>query len=111
MGRKSVHVTYRKNDGQWHVTNGANGSSNGNYSTQKEAMKKGRQLAMETSSEFCVHGKDGKIRLSTSYGNDPSNSMKGKKNSSNNSSSQKSKSQSSTQRRRSGSNTSNRTTN
>ena len=34
-------------------------------------MKYGRKLAMETSSEFLIHGKDGKIRLATSYGNDP----------------------------------------
>ena len=95
MARKSVHVTYRKSDGKWHITSGTNGSSNGQYSTQKEAMEKGRKMAMEASSEFCVHGKDGKIRLSTSYGNDPSNSMKNKKNSSN-SNSQRQRSNSST---------------
>ncbi|MCI5745358.1 MAG: DUF2188 domain-containing protein [Erysipelotrichaceae bacterium] len=81
MSRKSIHVTYRKSDGQWHVCNGANGTSTGKYQTQKEAIGKGRKLAMEASAEFCVHGKDGKIRLSTSYGNDPENSMKYKKNS------------------------------
>ena len=76
MGRKSVHVTYRKSDGMWHVTNGNNGTSSGQYQTQKEAMSNGRKQAMETSAEFCVHGKDGKIRLSTSYGNDPTNSTR-----------------------------------
>lgn len=91
--RKSVHVTYRKNDGQWHVTSGQNGTSSGAYKTQKEAMKQGRKQAMETSSEFCVHGRDGKIRLSTSYGNDPSNSTSNKKSQSSNKSS-KSKSSS-----------------
>lgn len=99
MGRKSVHVTYRKSDGQWHVTNGANGTSSGQYSTQKEAMKKGRQMAMEASSEFCVHGKDGKIRLSTSYGNDPSNSMKNKKSTSKSSNQRTTSSSSSSQKR------------
>ena len=79
MSRKSVHVTYRKDDGKWHVTNGMNGQSSGQYQTQKEAMQKGRKMAMESSSEFCVHGKDGKIRLSTSYGNDPSNSTGNKR--------------------------------
>ena len=77
--RKSVHVTYRKNDGMWHVTSGSNGTSSGSYGTQKEAMKEGRKQAMEASAEFCVHGKDGKIRLSTSYGNDPSNSTGNKR--------------------------------
>ena len=79
MGRKSVHVTYRKDDSMWHVTDGKNGQDQGNYNTQQEAMKKGRQMAMETSCEFVVHGKDGKIRLSQSYGNDPSNSTSSKK--------------------------------
>ena len=106
MARKSVHVTYRKSDNQWHVTNGMNGTSNGKYDTQKEAMKKGRELAMETSSEFCVHGKDGKIRLSTSYGNDPSDSMKYKNSSS---STKTSKSKSSTSKRSTNSGTYNRT--
>ena len=82
MSRKSIHVTFRKSDGQWHVCNGLNGTSSGKYQTQKEAISAGRKLAMEVSAEFCVHGKDGKIRLSTSYGNDPSDSMKSKRSSS-----------------------------
>ena len=69
--RRSIHVTYHKTDGKWHVVNGESSKSKGNYSTQKEAMKYGRKLAMETSSEFLIHGKDGKIRLATSYGNEP----------------------------------------
>ena len=71
--RRSIHVTYHKTDGKWHVVNGESSKSKGNYSTQKEAMKYGSKLAMETSSEFLIHGKDGKIRLATSYGNDPRN--------------------------------------
>lgn len=82
MSRKSIHVTFRKSDGQWHVCNGVNGTSSGKYPTQKEAIDAGRKLAMEASAEFCVHGKDGKIRLSTSYGNDPSNSTRSKSSSS-----------------------------
>ena len=89
--RKSVHVTYRKNDGMWHVTSGANGTSSGSYGTQKEAMKEGRKQAMEASAEFCVHGKDGKIRLSTSYGNDPSNSTGNKRTSSSQTNSERSR--------------------
>ena len=82
MGRKSVHVTYRKNEGQWNVTSGSNGQSMGKYDTQKEAMEYGRKQAMEASAEFVVHGKDGKIRLSQSYGNDPRNSTSKKSSSS-----------------------------
>ena len=41
MARKSVHVTYRKNDGKWHISNGSSSSSTseGSYKTQKEAMQ------------------------------------------------------------------------
>lgn len=93
MSRKSVHVTYRKSDGMWHVTSGSNGTSSGNYNTQKEAMNAGRKQAMEASAEFCVHGKDGKIRLSTSYGNDPTNSQGSKRKSTTSNRSQQSRSQ------------------
>jgi ribosome-binding factor A len=55
----------------------------GDEKTQKEAMEHGRKQAMEASAEFVVHGKDGKIRLSTSYGNDPRNSVSKKTNTSN----------------------------
>ena len=79
MGRKSVHVTYRKDDSMWHVNDGKNGQDQGSYKTQQEAMKKGRKMAMETSCEFVVHGRDGKIRLSQSYGNDPKKQESDKK--------------------------------
>lgn len=91
MSRKSIHVTYRKSDGQWHITSGNNGQSSGKFDTQKEAMKQARKQAMETSSEFCVHGKDGKIRLSTSYGNDPTSSKTNKSKMSKSSSRKRSK--------------------
>lgn len=97
--RKSVHVTYRKNDGKWHVTSGTNGTSSGSYGTQREAMKEGRKQAMETSSEFCVHGKDGKIRLSTSYGNDPSNSTGNKRKSTSQSTNRRTKTSSNNSRK------------
>ena len=58
---------------------GKNGQDQGSYKTQQEAMKKGRKMAMETSCEFVVHGRDGKIRLSQSYGNDPKTQESDKK--------------------------------
>lgn len=100
MARKSVHVTYRKNEGQWCVTNGVNGQAVGKYGTQKEAMQQGRKQAMEAAAEFVVHGKDGKIRLSTSYGNDPRNSTSSKSGSSSSSSKTRSKSSSNSSSRK-----------
>lgn len=69
--RKSIHVTYREKDGNWHIVKGDSNRSASNYKTQKDAIQSARQMAMESSSELCIHGADGKIRKSTSYGNDP----------------------------------------
>lgn len=41
------------------------------FRTEETAAAAGRQLAMQNRSEHLIHGKDGKIREKTSYGNDP----------------------------------------
>jgi len=37
----------------------------------KEAIRRGKELAQREGSELIIHGKDGKIRDKDSYGNDP----------------------------------------
>lgn len=39
--------------------------------TQQQAIDVGRQLAQSQHSELRIHGRDGRIRDSDSYGNDP----------------------------------------
>lgn len=40
--------------------------------TQSDAIKAGREVAKKDGVELVTHGRDGKIRDSDSYGNDPS---------------------------------------
>lgn len=40
-------------------------------STQKEAIERARDTAKREKVEVVIHGKDGKVRDSDSYGNDP----------------------------------------
>ena len=39
--------------------------------TQKAAIQVGRGLAIKSKTELVIHGRDGRIRDSDSYGNDP----------------------------------------
>ncbi len=43
----------------------------GTHKTQEAAIVAGRLLATQNRSDHTIHGKDGKIREKTSYGNDP----------------------------------------
>ena len=65
----SVHTTPNKNGDGW--TNTAGGQTLGTYATQAEAIEAGRAHAQSTRAEHHIHGRDGRIRDSNSYGNDP----------------------------------------
>jgi Uncharacterized protein conserved in bacteria (DUF2188) len=41
------------------------------FATQREAIAKGRELAMSQRSELFIHGEDGQIRERNTYGHDP----------------------------------------
>lgn len=64
------HVV-KNSSGGWAVKKGGSSKATKVYSTQKEAVDSGRQIAKNQKAEFYVHGKDGKIREKDSYGNDP----------------------------------------
>ena len=66
----SQHVV-RSSDGGWAVKKGGSSKATKVYSTQKEAVTAGREIAKKQNAEFYVHGKDGKIREKDSYGKDP----------------------------------------
>lgn len=65
----SVHTTPNKNGDGW--TNTSDGQTLGTYATQAEASEAGRAHAQSTRAEHHVHGRNGQIRESNSYGNDP----------------------------------------
>ena len=41
------------------------------FDTQKEAIAKAREIAINQKSELFIHGENGRIRERNSYGNDP----------------------------------------
>jgi Uncharacterized protein conserved in bacteria (DUF2188) len=47
------------------------GNIRSTHATQEEAIKQGRLLAEDESSELVIHSKDGRIREKDSHGNDP----------------------------------------
>lgn len=65
---RDVHVV--PSDGGWDVREDGSGRSS-HYRTQREAVEAGRDIARQNRSEHVIHGRDGRIRQSDSYGNDP----------------------------------------
>ncbi|MBM6403347.1 DUF2188 domain-containing protein [Phycicoccus sp. CSK15P-2] len=66
---KGQHVV-PSGDG-WAVRKAGSERASGTYTTQKEAVSKARQIAKNQRTELYIHGKDGKIRERSSFGNDP----------------------------------------
>jgi hypothetical protein len=69
MTKKNVHVTPHP-DG-WAVKKDGAERASSVHKTQAEAAKAGREAAITEKSELRIHGRDGKIRDSDSFGNDP----------------------------------------
>lgn len=69
---KTVHVTSHP-DGGWQVKVGGEGRARKRFATQKEAEAYGRPLSRQLGAEFHIHGRDGRIRVKDSHGNDPRN--------------------------------------
>ena len=65
----SRHVV-KSSDG-WAVKKGGSTKATKVFSTQKEAVTHGRNIAKNQKVEFYIHGRDGKIREKDSYGKDP----------------------------------------
>jgi uncharacterized protein YdaT len=66
---KNQHVT--KHPEGWQVKGAGNGKASVITDTQKKAIEKAREIAINQGSEVVIHGRDGKIRDKDSYGNDP----------------------------------------
>lgn len=69
MAKKHQHVVPH-NKG-WGVRKEGNPRITKAFETQRAAIDFGRGAAKKDGSELKIHGKDGKIRESWSYGNDP----------------------------------------
>jgi uncharacterized protein YdaT len=66
---KNQHVV--KTDCGWGIRGEKNSRITKNFDTQQEAIERARDIAINQESELLIHGKDGKIRERSSYGNDP----------------------------------------
>jgi len=69
MSKKQQHVV--PHGDQWAVKGAGNSRATRVTDTQREAIDIARQISKNQESELKIHGTDGKIRDSISYGNDP----------------------------------------
>ncbi len=70
--RGDVHIVLH--EGEWRVEVEGMPLVPATYRTQAEARDAGRELARRTEAELVVHGRDGKIRERSTYGDDPRSS-------------------------------------
>ncbi|MFC2309105.1 MAG: DUF2188 domain-containing protein [Bacteroidota bacterium] len=68
MAGKNIHVVH--NGDQWQVKQENAQRSSGNFNTQKEAIERAREIAINNGQEVIIHGLNGRIREKNSYGND-----------------------------------------
>lgn len=66
---KNQHVV--KTPDGWGIRGENNTRITKNFDTQKDAIEKAREIAINQQSELFIHGENGKIRDRNSYGNDP----------------------------------------
>lgn len=51
-----VHITYKEDDGKWHVRKANSSRSVESFKTQKEAIAAGKKYALETAGSLSIHG-------------------------------------------------------
>jgi uncharacterized protein YdaT len=66
---KDQHVV--PHDDGWAVKGEGNKRATSVHDTQREAAERAREIARNQQSEVVIHRRDGTIRDSDSYGNDP----------------------------------------
>lgn len=65
----SIHVVPQ--DGRWAVKSAGASRAASLHDTQRAALDAARPSARARGAELVIHGRDGRIRDSDSYGNDP----------------------------------------
>lgn len=70
MSKKDIHVVPHKGGG-WAVKKEGADRASSVHPTQKDALDQARDQGRRDKVEVVTHGRDGKIRDSDSYGNDP----------------------------------------
>ena len=68
--KRDVHVVPHR-DGGWATKTEGAGRAGSRHKTQAAAIERARSQAIRQRAEVVIHRKDGRIRDSDSYGNDP----------------------------------------
>lgn len=70
MAKKpTIHIT--QNENGWGVKVSGRPAPVATHTTQSQAIETGKSYAKSYQTELRIHGRDGKIRETMSYGNDP----------------------------------------
>ena len=69
MKRKDYHVVPRGD--QWAVARANASRASGLFDTKRDAINAGREFSKGLGAELVIHGRNGRIQNSNSYGNDP----------------------------------------
>ncbi len=67
--KKDVHIVPHVNG--WAALREGNSRASSVHRTQADAIRQGSEMAKQDRVELVTHGRDGRIRDSDSYGNDP----------------------------------------
>lgn len=70
MAKKKIHVTPHPKGG-WQTKKDGGDRATSKHDRKEDALKHGRDQAKREKAELVIHGRDGKIQDSDSYGNDP----------------------------------------
>jgi hypothetical protein len=71
VARGWIHTTYRRATGDWANTVEGNDRASSVHATKDEAVRRGRELAINARTEHVIHNMDGTIASRNSYGGDP----------------------------------------
>jgi len=66
---KNQHVV--PSNGRWSVRGAGNTRVTQTFDTQREAIARAREIAINQQSEMFIHNRQGQFRERNSYGNDP----------------------------------------
>ena len=69
MSKANIHVV--PHEGKWAIKREGEKTPLEIHDTQKKAAKRGREIAKADKVELLIHGRDGRIRERSSFGNDP----------------------------------------
>lgn len=71
MARKGgSHHVMPSAHGGWDVKRGGAERASGHFERKQDAVDAGRSISRNQGTEFCIHGKDGRIQQKDSHGND-----------------------------------------